>query len=163
MECSIWIFKWRHLMGKFRINAGSVIWPKLEPMECLTWTFLPIEFAYFVAGEIIQVIEAMPGSVVPLAMFPQPPCWYCSGFSPGPTPPKVASAHLWLGRIWSGMERESSETRSPSQIRSLDLPPFYFFRVLGWLSRASWGQPSHVIITISTNHHAASPLQSARC
>ena len=27
------------------------------------------EFAYFVAGEIIQVIEAIPGSVVPLAMF----------------------------------------------------------------------------------------------
>ena len=32
-------------------------------MECLT------EFACFVAGEINQVIEAMPGSVVPLAMF----------------------------------------------------------------------------------------------
>ena len=31
--------------------------------------FLSTEFAYFVAGEIIQVIEAMPGSVVPLAMF----------------------------------------------------------------------------------------------
>ena len=27
------------------------------------------EFASFVAGKIIQVIEAMPGSVVPLAMF----------------------------------------------------------------------------------------------
>ena len=27
------------------------------------------QFACFVAGEIIQVIEAMPGSVVPLAMF----------------------------------------------------------------------------------------------
>ena len=56
-------------MGKFRTNAGSVIWPKLEPMECLTWIFLSSEFASFVAGEIIQVIEAMPGSVVPLAMF----------------------------------------------------------------------------------------------
>ena len=56
-------------MGKFRTNAGSVIWPKLEPMECLTGIFLPSEFACFVAGEIIQVIEAMPGSVVPLAMF----------------------------------------------------------------------------------------------
>ena len=31
--------------------------------------FLSSEFACFVAGEIIQVIEAMPGSVVPLAMF----------------------------------------------------------------------------------------------
>ena len=38
-------------------------------MECLTWIFLSTEFAYFVAGEINQVIEAMPGSVVPLAMF----------------------------------------------------------------------------------------------
>ena len=38
-------------------------------MECLTWIFLSSEFACFVAGEIIQVIEAMPGSVVPLAMF----------------------------------------------------------------------------------------------
>ena len=34
--------------------------------------FLPTEFACFVAGEIIQVIEAMPGSVVPLAMFLPP-------------------------------------------------------------------------------------------
>ena len=40
----------------------------------------------------------------------------------------MATAHLRLGRIWSGMERESSETRSPSTIRSLDLPPFYFFQ-----------------------------------
>ena len=31
--------------------------------------FLSSEFACFVAEEIIQVIEAMPGSVVPLAMF----------------------------------------------------------------------------------------------
>ena len=31
--------------------------------------FLSSEFACFVAGEIIQVTEAMPGSVVPLAMF----------------------------------------------------------------------------------------------
>ena len=69
MECSIWIFKWRHLVGRFRTNAGSVIWPKLEPMKCLTWIFLSSEFACFVAGEIIQVREAMPGSVVPLAMF----------------------------------------------------------------------------------------------
>ena len=33
------------------------------------WILLSSEFACFVAGEIIQVIEAMPGSVVPLAMF----------------------------------------------------------------------------------------------
>ena len=69
MECLIWIFKWRHLVGKFRTNAGSVIWPKLEPMKCFTWIFFSSEFACFVAGEIIQVIEAIPGSVVPLAMF----------------------------------------------------------------------------------------------
>ena len=31
--------------------------------------FLSTEFPCFVAGEIIKVIEAMPGSVVPLAMF----------------------------------------------------------------------------------------------
>ena len=31
--------------------------------------FLSTEFACFVAREISQVIEAMPGSVVPLAMF----------------------------------------------------------------------------------------------
>ena len=73
MECLIWIFKWRHLVGKFRTNAGSVIWPKLEPMECLTWIFISTEFACFVAGEINQVIEAMPGSVVPLAMFLKSP------------------------------------------------------------------------------------------
>ena len=36
-------------------------------MECLTRT--SNEFACFVAGEIIQVIEAISGSVVPLAMF----------------------------------------------------------------------------------------------
>ena len=55
-----------------------------------------------------------------------PPLGIVLVFSPGPTPPKVASAHLWLGRIWSGMERESSETRSPSPIRSLDLPLLFF-------------------------------------
>ena len=32
--------------------------------------------ALYVAGEIIQVIEAMPGSVVPLAMFLQLSCFY---------------------------------------------------------------------------------------
>ena len=57
-------------MGKFGTNAGSAtLWPKLEPMECFFFIFLSSEFACFVAGEIIQVIEAMPGSVVPLAMF----------------------------------------------------------------------------------------------
>ena len=61
--------KWRHLVGKFGTNAGSVIWAKLEPMDCLTLIFLSTEFACFVAGEINQVIEAIPGSVVPLAMF----------------------------------------------------------------------------------------------
>ena len=40
---------------------------KLKPTECLTRT--SNEFVCFVAGEIIQVIEATPGSVVPLAMF----------------------------------------------------------------------------------------------
>ena len=38
-------------------------------MKCLTLIFLSSEFACFVIGEIIQVIEAMPGSVVPLACF----------------------------------------------------------------------------------------------
>ena len=38
-------------------------------MECLTWISLSTEFSCFVAGEISQVIEVMPGSVVPLAMF----------------------------------------------------------------------------------------------
>ena len=38
-------------------------------MECLTRIFLSTEFACFVTGEINQVIEAIPGSVVPLAMF----------------------------------------------------------------------------------------------
>ena len=60
--------KWRHLVGKFGTNAVSATWwSKLEPIEC--WIFLSTEFACFVAGEISQVIEAMPGSVVPLAMF----------------------------------------------------------------------------------------------
>ena len=40
---------------------------KLKLMECLTKT--SNEFVCLVAGEIIQVIGAMPGSVVPLAMF----------------------------------------------------------------------------------------------
>ena len=70
MECSIWIFKWRHLVGKFRTNAVSAIWwPKLEPMERLSWIFLSSEFSCFEAGEIIQVIETLTRSVVPLAMF----------------------------------------------------------------------------------------------
>ena len=55
--------KWRDLVGKFGINAVSAtLWSKLELL-------LSTEFACFVAGEISQVIEAMPGSVVPLAMF----------------------------------------------------------------------------------------------
>ena len=58
-------------MGRFRTNASSVIWPKLDwnQLKCLTLIFLSIEFVCFVAEEIIQVIEAIPGSVVPLAMF----------------------------------------------------------------------------------------------
>ena len=47
---------------------------------------------------------------------------------PRPHPPLSGSAHLWLGRNWSGMVRESSETRSPSPIRSLDPPPPLFFQ-----------------------------------
>ena len=39
-------------MGKFGTNGN-----------------LSTEFVCFVAGEISQVVEAMPGSVVPLAMF----------------------------------------------------------------------------------------------
>ena len=38
-------------------------------MKCLTLIFVSSEFACFVAGEIIQVLEAMPGFFVPLAMF----------------------------------------------------------------------------------------------
>merc|ERR1712018_1004417 len=61
---------WHHLVSKYRTNAGSAIWwPKLETMEFLTLIFLSSEFACFVAGEMIQAIEAIPGSVVPLAMF----------------------------------------------------------------------------------------------
>ena len=60
--------KWRHLVGKFGTNAVSAAWwSKLEPIEC--WIILSTEFACFVTGEINQVIEAIPGSVVPLAMF----------------------------------------------------------------------------------------------
>ena len=59
--------KWR-VVGKFWTNAVSATWrSKLEPLEC--WIFLSTEFACFVAREISQVVEAMPGSVVPLAMF----------------------------------------------------------------------------------------------
>ena len=68
-------------MTKFVTNvSGAIWWPNLEKMQpiqvplksilkYLTWIFLTSEFASFVAGKIIQVIEAMPGSVVPLAMF----------------------------------------------------------------------------------------------
>ena len=67
--------------------AWFIVWPALwnrpAPLEVmqpiqvplksilkyLTWIFLATEFSSFVAGKIIQVIEAMPGSVVPLAMF----------------------------------------------------------------------------------------------
>ena len=44
--------KWRHLVGKFGTNAGSN-----RVLNCLS-----TEFACFVAGEISQVIEAMPGT-----------------------------------------------------------------------------------------------------
>ena len=43
--------------------------PLKSILKYLTWIFLATEFASFVAGEIIQVKEAMPGSVVPLVMF----------------------------------------------------------------------------------------------
>ena len=43
--------------------------PLKSILKYLTWIFLATEFASFVAGKIIQVIEAMPGPVVPLAMF----------------------------------------------------------------------------------------------
>ena len=46
--------------GEYRINCISLL---------ILSIFLATEFASFVAGKIIQVIEAMPGSVVPLAMF----------------------------------------------------------------------------------------------
>ena len=46
------------------VPPGGQNWNQLE-----CWIFLFTEFACFAAGEIIQVIEAMPGSVVPLAMF----------------------------------------------------------------------------------------------
>ena len=73
---------WRHLVAKFETNAnGAIWWPNLELMQMqvvepggqnwnqsLTCIFLSTEFA-MLWGEIIQVIEAMPGSVVPLAMF----------------------------------------------------------------------------------------------
>ena len=54
-------------MTKFRSNAtiSSAIEINLEIFN----SFLATEFASFVAGKIIQVIEAMLGSVVPLAMF----------------------------------------------------------------------------------------------
>ena len=37
--------------------------------QCKLRRAINYEFPCFVAGEIIQVVEAMPGSVVPLAMF----------------------------------------------------------------------------------------------
>ena len=43
--------------------------PLKSILKYLTSIFLATEFASFVAGKIIQVIEAMPGFVVPLAMF----------------------------------------------------------------------------------------------
>ena len=59
---------------------NAIWWPNLEVMQpiqvplksilkYLIWIFLATEFASFVAGKIIQVREAIPGSVVPLAMF----------------------------------------------------------------------------------------------
>ena len=59
--------KWRHLVGKVGTNAVSATWwSKLEPIECLI---------FLSTGEISQVIEAMPGSVVPLAMFISGSCF----------------------------------------------------------------------------------------
>ncbi len=56
------------MVGIFGTNAVSATWwSKFELIECLI--FLSTEFACIVAGEIIQVIEAMPGSVIPLSMF----------------------------------------------------------------------------------------------
>ena len=43
--------------------------PLKSILKYLTWIFLATEFASFVPGKIIQVIEGMPGSVGPLAMF----------------------------------------------------------------------------------------------
>ena len=68
-------------MTKFGTNASGAIWwlnlEEVQPIQVplksilkyLIWIFLATEFASFVAEEIIQVIEAMPRSVVPLAMF----------------------------------------------------------------------------------------------
>ena len=72
---------WNLWNVQFEFSSGAIWWVDLELMlvvssgqnwnqlKCLTLIFLSIEFACFVAEEIIQVIEAMPGSVVPLAMF----------------------------------------------------------------------------------------------
>ena len=74
-------------MTKFVTNpSGAIWWPNLEVMQAiqvplksilkyLTLIFLATEFASFVAGKIIQLIEAMPGSIVPLAMF-SPQTWF---------------------------------------------------------------------------------------
>ena len=52
--------KWCHLVAKFGTNASCAIWwPNLELMQVEP----PL------AGEITQVLDAYPGSVVPLAMF----------------------------------------------------------------------------------------------
>ena len=56
---AMWQCKWRHLVAKLVTNA-STWWPKLEPMEYLTWIFFLTEFAFFFAGKIAQIIESIP-------------------------------------------------------------------------------------------------------
>ena len=57
-----------HLVTKFGSNATNSSAIEIN-LEIFNLNFLVTEFDSFVAGKIIQVIEAMPGSVVPLAMF----------------------------------------------------------------------------------------------
>ena len=105
-------------MTKFVTNAsGAIWWPNLEVMQpiqvplksilkYLTWIFLATEFASFVAGKIIQVIEAMPGSVVPLAMFSYYHCYLCP----------FNSVHVLRGISWAPI---TFTIRKHSQLFSL--------------------------------------------
>ena len=52
------------LLRILEVALGGQNWN--QSLACI---LLFTEFACFVTGEITQVIEAMPGSVVPLAMF----------------------------------------------------------------------------------------------
>ena len=84
-------------MTKFGSNATNSSATEIN-LEIFNF-FLATEFASFVAGKIIQVIEAMPGSVVPLAMFLEEVLILRSIFWPFKRKLMALSCHILLSNV----------------------------------------------------------------